>query len=38
VAEQAVAEPDRSSSAILVRRLEFDGDGFTDESLRKDFS
>ena len=22
----------------LVRRLEFDGDGFTDESLRKDFS
>jgi hypothetical protein len=22
----------------LVRRLEFDGDGFTDEGLRKDFS
>ena len=22
----------------LVRRLEFDGDGFTDEALRKDFS
>ena len=22
----------------LVRRLEFDGDGFTDETLRKDFS
>jgi hypothetical protein len=22
----------------LVRRLEFDGDGFTDESLRRDFS
>jgi hypothetical protein len=22
----------------LVRRLEFDGDGFTDEAVRKDFS
>jgi hypothetical protein len=28
--------PDRPSG--LLRRLEFDGDGFTDEGLRRDFS
>ena len=30
--------PDRRQSHGPARRLEFDGDGFTDEALRKDFS
>ena len=36
----AVIDEDRTvdNPYGLVRRLEFDGDGFTDEALRKDFS
>jgi len=36
----AVVGGDRTAETPygLVRRLEFDGDGFTDEALRKDFS